>query len=260
MNYPDMWRYGEWKREFDEYVAGNDLPALELVRFPHDHTGAFGTAVAGVNTPTLQVADNDAAVGALVAAVAASAYASNTLIFIVEDDAQDGPDHVDAHRSTAFVVGPYVKKGALVSTPYNTISLVRTMEQVLGLDPLGLYDAKAGPMSDVFDTTLSPAGFAYTPLVAAALNGTTVLAQRDATQTKAYCAALLRGHDATYWERVMRGQDFSREDNLDVTRFNHALWKGLKGDAPYPTIHSNRSNGHDDDEPRSPRAIGSSHG
>jgi hypothetical protein len=102
----DYYREQEWSREFTNYVRHHDLPSLELVRLMHDHTGNFTTAQNGVNTPGLQIADNDYAVGKLIQTVAHSPYASSTLIFIVEDDAQDGPDHVDGHRSEAFVVDP----------------------------------------------------------------------------------------------------------------------------------------------------------
>ena len=133
--FPDYYRYKEWEREFDANYAKPEggLPSLSLVRFMHDHTGNFGTAIDGVNTPELQEADNDYAVGLLVQKIANSMYANNTLIFVIEDDAQDGGDHVDSHRSIAFVAGAYVKQGALVSTQYNTIDFVRTIEEVLGL-------------------------------------------------------------------------------------------------------------------------------
>ena len=121
----------------------------------HDHTGNFATAIDGVNTPELQVADNDYAVGLLVQKIANSRYANNTLIFVIEDDAQDGGDHVDSHRSIAFVAGAYVKQGALVSTQYNTIDFLRTIEEVLGLPPMNLNDALARPMADIFNTTPS---------------------------------------------------------------------------------------------------------
>ena len=235
--YPDYWRYEEWNREFTGFVTNGNLPNLEIVRMPHDHTGSYGASqtTAGLGTPLLQVADNDAAVGALVAAVAASSYAESTLIFIIEDDAQDGPDHVDAHRSNTFVVGPYVKQGAVVSTPYDTISVVRTIEDVLGFGPLGMYDALAAPMSDVFDTTLDPSTFKYTATSSGALSGTTALTQRDLGRIKEYYAALKSGHDTAYWERVMKGQNFAREDDLDVEKFNRAMWVGLMGSKPYPT-------------------------
>jgi YVTN family beta-propeller protein len=236
MAYPDYWRYEEWKREFDGFVAGGNLPALEIVRMPHDHTGSYGASqtTAGLGTPLLQVADNDAAVGALIAAVAGSKYATDTLVFILEDDAQDGPDHVDGHRSNAFVVGPYVKHGEVISTPYDTISMVRTMETILGFGPLGMYDALAKPMSDVFDRHADPKDFKYSALTAGALSGTGALAKRDLGRIGEYYAALKAGHDAAYWERVMKGQNFAREDDLDTEKFNRALWEGLMGSKPYP--------------------------
>jgi YVTN family beta-propeller protein len=236
MAYPDLWRYEEWKREFDGFVAGGNLPSLEIVRMPHDHTGSYGASetVSGLGTPLLQVADNDAAVGAMVAAVASSKYATDTLVFVIEDDAQDGPDHVDGHRSTAFVVGPYVKHGEVVSAPYDTVSMVRTIESILGFGPLGLYDALARPMSEVFDRHADPADFKYTALTSGALSGTKVLARRDPSRIGEYYAALKAGHNAAYWERVMKGQNFAREDDLDTEKFNRALWEGLMGSKPYP--------------------------
>ena len=104
---PDYYREAEWAREFEGYVKNGKLPSIEFVRFMHDHLGNFTKAIDGVNTPDTEVADNDYAVGKLIQAVAHSPYADSTLIFVVEDDAQDGPDHVDAHRSEAFIVGPY---------------------------------------------------------------------------------------------------------------------------------------------------------
>lgn len=102
------------------------------------------------------MADNDYAVGLLIQKISKSVYANNTLIFVIEDDAQDGGDHVDSHRSIAFVAGAYVKQGALVSTQYNTIDFLRTIEEVLGLPPMNLNDALAKPMADIFNTTPSP--------------------------------------------------------------------------------------------------------
>jgi len=151
--YPDFFRYQEWAREFDQFVANGNLPSLSLVRFMHDHTGNFDTARFGVNTPEAQVADNDYAVGLLLEHLAASPYADSTLVFVIEDDAQDGPDHVDAHRSTAYIAGPFVKQGAVVSTRYNTVNFVRTIKDVLGIDAFGINDGTAEPMADVFDLT-----------------------------------------------------------------------------------------------------------
>src|SRR5258707_2470239 len=130
--FPDYYRECEWECEFAKFSKNGDMPSLELVRLMHDHMGDFDKAIDGVNTPELQQADNDYAVGRLVDKVAHSRYRSNTLVFIVEDDAQDGADHVDAHRSTTYVVGPYVGRG-VVSHFYTTVNLLRTIEDILGL-------------------------------------------------------------------------------------------------------------------------------
>jgi hypothetical protein len=170
--------------------------------------------------------------------VAGSSYAEDTLIFVIEDDAQDGPDHVDAHRSTLYVAGPYVKQGAVVSTPYDTVNVVRTIEDVLGFGPIGLYDSLAGPMSDVFDTTLDPSTFKYTATSSGVLSGTQALSVRDPGRIQEYYAALKSGHDTAYWERVTAGQNFAREDAIDVESYNRELWAGLMGSRPYPTIRT----------------------
>jgi hypothetical protein len=151
MRLPDFWRLKEWQRDFAALVAANAVPDLMLVRLPGDHFGSFADSLDGVSTVETQMADNDYAVGALVETVAKSPIASSTLIFIVEDDAQNGADHVDAHRGIALIAGPYVRRRAVVSTPYTTVSLLRTMEEVLGLPPLGLNDGLADPMADAFD-------------------------------------------------------------------------------------------------------------
>ena len=109
-------------------------------------------------------ADNDYAVGLLVQKIANSIYAQNTLIFVIEDDAQDGADHVDSHRTVAFIAGAYVKQGAVVSTAYNTVDFIRTMEEVLGLKQfLNINDALGHPMTDVFTTTPQSWNFTATP-------------------------------------------------------------------------------------------------
>jgi hypothetical protein len=125
----------------------------------HDHEGNFSTAMDGINTPEKENADNDYAVGKLIDRVAHSPYAASTLIFCIEDDAQNGPDHVDAHRTLAFVVGPYVKQGKVVHERYTTVNMVRTIEDVLGLGHLNINDAYQRPMTDVFD--LNQAAWTY---------------------------------------------------------------------------------------------------
>jgi hypothetical protein len=194
----------------------------------HDHTGNFAAAIDGVNTPELQQADNDYAVGLLVQKIANSPYANDTLIFVVEDDSQDGGDHVDSHRSILFVAGAWVKRGAVVSTQYNTIDLIRTMEEVLGLPAMNLNDTLASPMADIFNTTPSP--WSFTAVPSAYLYGT----QLPLPPKTAGLVVPQSTHDAKYWAEVTRGMDFSSEDRFNFADYNRILWKGLMGERPYP--------------------------
>ena len=227
-SFPDFWRFKEWEREFDGFVAAGKAPNLMMVRLPHDHTGDFGKGLDGVNTVETELADNDYSVGLLVQKVAASPIASDTLIFVVEDDAQDGPDHVDAHRAPAFIVGPYVKQGVVISHRYATVNLLATIEAVLGMSPMGLNDALAEPMAQVFDTRQASWSFKASPSEALR---TTLLPLPPARSAR---ACPVEGRSAAYWTAAMKGQDFSHEDRLDTGAYNLALWRGLRGDAPYP--------------------------
>ena len=227
-SYPDFYREQEWEREFAGYVTSGNLPSLSLVRFMADHTGSYSTALDGVNRPDLEVADNDYAVGKLVQTVAASRFADDTLIFVVEDDAQDGPDHVDAHRSTAFVVGPYVKQNKVVSEHYTTVNMLRTISDVLGLDHLGVYDANEEPMAEVFD--LSQRRWTYAA-AASSLLRSTQLPFPAGTQ---FAALAHSPHNATYWADLTKSFDFSQEDKLDALAYNKVLWAGLMKGTSYP--------------------------
>jgi DNA-binding beta-propeller fold protein YncE len=236
----DFWLVKEWEREFDLYVQNRNLPALQLVRLPHDHFGDFASAIDRVNTPDTQMADNDYAVGRLVEKVARSRYRNNTLIFVVEDDAQNGGDHVDAHRSIAYVVGPFVKQRRVVSTPYDTVSMVRTIVDVLGLEPLGLPDGLASPMANVFERRSRPRPWSHTAIVPEVLRNTDLPLPPPASQAASRPVAQPRGN-AAYWARAMSEQNFTREDDLDSDAFNRALWHGLMGaTAPYPTDRHGR--------------------
>ncbi len=184
-NYPDLWRYNEWKREFDQYVKDGNLPSLTLFRISHDHMGSFGTALAKVNTPETQQADHDLAVGKLIEAVANSPYRKDTLIFLVEDDCQDGPDHVDSHCATTYVVGPYVKKKAVVSTPYSLVSPLRTIEDILGTQHMNLNTATQPPMADVFDINASPDDWELKAVASTVLKTMTSSTQRKQHLRKA---------------------------------------------------------------------------
>jgi hypothetical protein len=228
-NFPDYYRFKEWERDFDANYAKGGLPNLSLVRLMHDHTGNFGTAIDLVNTPELMEADNDYAVGLLIQKIANSIYAQNTLIFIVEDDAQDGADHVDSHRTISFVAGAYVKQGAVVSTPYTTLDLVRTIEEVLGIKTwLNLNDALARPMADVFNTKPSLWGFTASP--------STYLYATQLPLPPAPAGLIVpkSTHNAQYWARVTKGLDFSDADLVDPVTYNRILWKGMMGHKPYP--------------------------
>jgi DNA-binding beta-propeller fold protein YncE len=199
----------------------------------HDHTGDFGTAIDGVNTPETQVADNDYATGLLIEKVARSRYAKDTLVFVIEDDSQDGPDHVDAHRSVAFVVGPYVKQHAVISERYTTVSMIRTMEEVLGLQPLNVHDAHVRPMAAAFD--MRAVKWDYNALVPAILRSTQLPLPSVKGQ---HAASVTPLHDAAYWAAMTKGLDFAGEDRLDAASYNRILWQGMKPSQPYPTQRS----------------------
>ncbi|MEV7239429.1 glutaminyl-peptide cyclotransferase [Streptomyces sp. NPDC051020] len=147
MDIKDQARVDAWMKEFNQYVADDNLPTMQFVRMGNDHTYA---TVPGKPTPRAMVADNDLAVGRIVDAVSHSKYWKDTAIFITEDDAQNGADHVDAHRTAALVVSPYTQTGKVDSTMYSTVSMMRTMELLAGIGPLTQYDAAATPMTESF--------------------------------------------------------------------------------------------------------------
>lgn len=237
--FSDQWLYNEWKREFDQYVANGNLPSLTLLRLNHDHMGSFGTALAGVNTPEKQQADNDLAMGKVLAAVAHSPYAKDTLFIIMEDDCQDGPDHVDSHRATAYVVGPYVKQHTVVSTRYSQVNALRTVEDILGLQHINLLTASQSPMTDVFDITRSPF-WTYNP-VASTILSTTQLSLADIGVQFAEGPVLHSQHDSAYWAKATRGFDFSAEDRVPPRLFNEVIWQGTMNGTAYPGPRSAKS-------------------
>lgn len=246
-NYPDLWRIDEWKREFDQFVASGNLPNLSLVRISHDHMGSFGTALGGVNTPETQQADCDFALGRLVEAVANSRYAADTLIIVTEDDVQDGPDHVDSHRAPAHVIGPYVKQGAVVSTRYNQVSVLRTIEDLLGTQHINLNTAFQRPMADVFDITGSGA-WTYSAVASTVLKTTTLnLAQGESGGRFAEGPNLKPKHNAAYWDKVTAGFDFSQADQVPPAQFNKVLWTGLMNGKRYPLVINGEHDGKDVD-------------
>ena len=243
-SFPDFYRVNEWEREFDQFEANGDLPNLEFVRVMHDHTGNFNDpGHFGLNTPELQTADNDYAVGRIVETVSHSArYKDNTLIFVVEDDAQDGPDHIDAHRSIAFVAGAYVKQGAVISKKYTTVSMISTIVDLLGIEHLGLYDADSEPMADIFQT--KAAKWTFNSIVPAILKTSNLplpvsvkhLSRANDVLVAKYSQPL---HDGSWWAAQTVGFDFSVEDRVNPVVYNPLLWRGIMGDSiPYPAERS----------------------
>jgi hypothetical protein len=188
-----------------------------------------------VTGPEIQVADNDYAVGRLVEKVAHSPYKSNTLIFILEDDAQSGEDHVDAHRSTAYIVGPYVKHGTVVPVRYTTINLIRTIEDILGLDHSNINTATQRSMSACFDLRQPDWTFSAKP--SSCLGATELPIPHSTGTNQVYHFT----HDAEYWAAKTAEFDFSVADNLsDPEKYNRIIWEGLKADIPYPTKRDGR--------------------
>jgi YVTN family beta-propeller protein len=205
LNYPDQKRVDEWLREFREFEEKGHLPRLQILRLPNDHTE--GTA-AGKPTPRAFVADNDLALGRLVEAVSQSVYWKSTAIFVVEDDAQNGPDHVDAHRTVALVVSPYTKHGFVDSTMYSTSSMLRTIELVLGLPPMSQYDAAATPMWNSFTETADLKPFTALP-VPVPLDEKNPATSPGSQRSAAF--------------------DFTREDSAPDLELNEIIWKSIKG-------------------------------
>ncbi|QQS45716.1 MAG: beta-propeller fold lactonase family protein [Acidobacteriota bacterium] len=201
----DNTRVDRWLEEFREYEKNGDLPQFQIVRLGNNHTS--GTRV-GAWTPRAMVADNDLAVGRLIEAVSNSRYWATTAIFILEDDAQNGSDHVDAHRSPAFLVSPYTKRKHVDSTMYTTSGMLRTMELILGLPPMSQYDAAATPMFNSFTNTADLTKFTHRP------------ARIDLNERN--------GPDAPGAARSAEF-DFSKEDTLPDIEFNEIIWKSVRG-------------------------------
>ena len=208
----DNARVDLWLKEFREFEKKGELPRLQIVRLGNDHTA--GTKK-GVLTPKAFVADNDLALGRLVEALSTSTFWKETAIFVVEDDAQNGSDHVDAHRTVALAISPYTRRsGAVDSTLYSTTSMLRTMELILGLPPMSQHDAAATPMSNAFAGTPDLTSFRHRP------------SQAPLYETNP---------DGAPMQALMETWDFSREDAAPDIALNEAIWKSVKGEGvPMP--------------------------
>jgi YVTN family beta-propeller protein len=207
----DTDRVETFLREFAEYEKADSLPRFIIMSLGEDHT--FGTSP-GQHTPQACVASNDLALARLVEAVSKSKYWPRIAIFVIEDDAQNGPDHVDAHRTVGLVISPYVKRKHLDSTQYATVSMIRTIELILGLPPLSQYDAAARPMFESFSDRPNLEPYAAVP------------ARID---LEAVNAPLAYGADRS------AKMDFSEYDRINDFELNEILWRAVKGaDAPLP--------------------------
>ncbi|HTD37697.1 MAG TPA: bifunctional YncE family protein/alkaline phosphatase family protein, partial [Candidatus Limnocylindrales bacterium] len=209
MSVEDMARFTEWKREFDAYESSRTLPALEIVRLPRDHTS--GTR-AGAVTPSGMIADNDLAVGKLAEAVSHSPDWGSTAIFVVEDDAQNGPDHVDEQRAPFYLISAYAA-GGVQHAAYTQASVLRTIEILLGLSPMSAYDAGATPLTAAFTATPNLAPFDALPAQV------DLKAKNAATAYRASESARL---------------DFAHADAADEGTLNEILWHDAKGPRATP--------------------------
>ncbi len=203
----DTTRVGQWKRDFDSLLSKNAVPRLNTMRLINDHTEGMKL---GKPSPYAHVADNDLAVGMLVDYLSKSPIWNETVVFIVEDDAQNGPDHVDAHRSPAFIAGGYVKRGFVDHTAYTTTSILKTIELILGMQPMSQYDAGANALWRCFDKTPNAKGFITKPL------------QFDINEKNTVRSAMQRKSETF---------NFKKEDSINDHDFNEVLWKGLKGES-----------------------------
>jgi YVTN family beta-propeller protein len=205
MNVRDTTRFNQWKQEFDSLVAKNTLPHFNSLRFPNDHTEGLAKG-----RPTLfaHVGDNDLAVGMFIEYLSKSPVWKESVVFILEDDAQNGPDHVDAHRSPAYIAGPFVKRKFVDHTPYTTSGMLRTIELILGLSPMSQYDAAAIPLWRSFTPIPDESAFNHLP------------AQVDITE-KNMATNKLSKKSAAF--------NFTKEDAVNDAEFNEVVWKGIKG-------------------------------
>jgi YVTN family beta-propeller protein len=208
MSIPDQTRADVWLRELKQYVDRGSLPALEIIRLPNDHTEG---AAAGKKTPRAHMADNDLALGRMIEALSHSPFWRDTAVFVVEDDAQSGPDHVDSHRSVLLMISAW-NRGGLVHRFINTTDVLATMEEILGLGSMSQFDHYGRPMHGLFAETpdLRPYD---------ALKPGVPLDEKNPESAESKQSALL---------------DFSKADAADDTTLNLILWRTIKGDVPYP--------------------------
>ena len=214
LDYPDVKRAQVFLDDLAEFEKSNQMPALMFLRLPNDHTSA---TTPGKIAPLSSFADNDYALGMIVEGISRSKFWPNTAIFVLEDDAQNGPDHVDSHRSPAYIISPYTRRGTIDSHMYNTTSMLRTMELILHLNPMTHFDAAATPMFAAFSEQPSLAPYqAEKPRIS--------LEDRNPVNSST----------ASRSARL----DFSKEDLNDDNEMNDILWLAIRGTDPPPPVRS----------------------
>jgi hypothetical protein len=206
LSIPDNQRIDVWLEEFREFEKNGHLPRLNILRLGNDHTAGSRP---GAWTPRAMIAENDHALGRLVEAISKSRYWQESAIFVLEDDAQNGPDHVDAHRSLGLVISPYTQRnGAVDSTLYTTSGFLRTMELILGLEPLSQYDAAATPLYNAFALTPKLAPFTAVP------------PRVDITET----------NDPSAWGAQESAEmDLAEADRAPDLLLNEIVWRSVRG-------------------------------
>jgi len=205
LSYSDVKRVQAWEKEFTEYERNGGLPHFQTIKLPNDHTE--GTR-RGSLSPRAFVAQNDLALGMLIERITRSRFWKESAIFVIEDDAQDGPDHVDAHRTVALVISPYTKRHFVDSELYSTTSMLRTMELILGLPPLSQFDATATPMHTAFTSTPDTTGYRCRP---AKIN----IEERNPA--------------GSFGQGRSGEMDFTREDAAPERELNQIVWKSIRG-------------------------------
>lgn len=205
-NVRDTTRVGQWKRDFDSLLAINAVPQLNTLRLINDHTEGMRL---GRPSPYAHVADNDLAVGMFVDYLSKSPIWNESVVFILEDDAQNGPDHIDAHRSPLYIAGGFVKTGYVDHNMYSTSSVLKTIELILGMQPMSQYDAAANTLWKCFNKTANHKSFI------------TRSNQWDLNEKNTAHTAM---------QRISESFNFKKEDSINDHDFNEVLWKGLKGE------------------------------
>ena len=214
MDVRDTTRFYQWKREFDSLLIKDAVPQFNTLRFGNDHTEGLRK---NKPTPFAHVADNDLAVGMFIEYLSKSTIWKESAVFIVEDDAQNGADHVDAHRTTAYVAGGFVKRNFVDHTMYSTSSLLRTIELILGLTPMSQYDAAAEPMWRSFTSIANTESFISLP---SSIN----FNDKNVAVNK--------------WQQKSETFDFTNEDRAPDLEFSEVIWYAVKGESvPFPGPH-----------------------